>query len=96
MGGVPGACHLALHPPPLLERVGVACGQLLAVVFQQPERALPLGDAVIAHALGLELPLDPAQHAEPGDAVDLAGPRPVSEAVQRVQRGVAGGEALGG
>jgi hypothetical protein len=29
------------------------------------------------------------------DAIDLAGARPVGEPVQRVQRGVAGGENLG-
>ena len=41
-------------------------------------------------AIGVELPLDPAHHAESGDAVDVTGPRAVRQAIQRVQRRVAG------
>ncbi len=82
--------HLALHLPPLAQRVAVALGQLLAVVAEQLEIAFAGGEAVITDTLEVELPLDPPHDPHPGYAVDLAGARPVGEAIQRVQGGVSG------
>ena len=76
--------------------IEVEPGEIVAAVAQEVEAPLALGETGVVDALGRELLLDPGHHAALRHAVHVAGPRPVGEAVQRVDGGVARGKNLGG
>src|SRR5207247_10977573 len=69
--------------------------ELVRVVLENGELALPLGERSVVDLVGGQLPVDPLHHARRRDAVHLAWSGAVGETDQRVQRGVTGGQLSG-
>ncbi len=82
--------QLALAPLPL--RCGVQGGEVAAVVPEDVEPTLSLGQTVVVDPIGRQLAVDPAHHPLRSHAWYVAGSRPVRQAVQGVERGVLRGE----
>ena len=81
---------LAVAPFPL--RLGVHRRKVAAVIVEEGELALPLGEHVVVDPVGRELPVDPVHHTSGGHARHLAGSRSVRQAVQGLEGGVLRGE----
>ena len=77
---------------PLALRLRVHRGEVAAVVLEDLELALPLGETVVVDLFGRELAVDPAHHPIGSHAPHIAGSRSVREAVQGVERRVLGSE----
>src|SRR6266487_864096 len=89
--------QFALAPLPL--RCGVHGGEVAAVVLEDVEPTLSLGQAVVVDPIGRQLVVDPAHHPLRSHAWYVAGSRPVRQAVQGVERRVLrreGGSRQGG
>ncbi len=76
----------SLHALALAGRVAIAAGEIGPIVIEDLEFPLPRGEPWIGHMVGVELALDPAHHADPGDAVGFTRARAVREAIQRMER----------
>ena len=85
------ACSLTFLLPftPLLKAGDEYAGEVAPVKTKDIEPALALTECAIVDRLGVELSVQPAHDSRPDDAVDLAGTRPVSQPVERVQSRVA-------
>ena len=78
-----------LHPLPFLHRVAVTLRELGAIVIENRESFLALGEHRVGNPFGIELPLNPAHHAGARHAVDFAGSSAVGEPVEHMERRIA-------
>src|SRR5437870_8380107 len=78
--------------PPLPLRCGVAGGEGAAIVPEDTEPTLSLGQTVVVDPIGRELAVNPAHHPLRSHAWYVAGSGPVRQAVQGVERRVLRGE----
>ena len=89
---IAGCGGLTLQTLALTGRVAISAGKVTAVVTEDLELALALGEVRVGHVIGIELPLDPFHHAEPRDAIGFAGTRAVRQPIQRMERRIARGQ----
>src|SRR5213594_3640286 len=82
--------QLALAALPL--RCGVQGGEVAAVVREDVEPTLSLGQTIVVDPIGRQLAVDPAHHPLRSHAWYVAGSRPVRQAVQGVERRVLRGK----
>src|SRR5204863_8464732 len=80
----------------LADCVAIAAVEIGTIVVEDLEFPLPRGEPWIGHMVGIELALDPAHHADPGDAVGFTWARAVREAIQRMEGGITRGQARAG
>ena len=73
-------------------RLEVPLREVAAIVVENLEPVLASGERAVVDPFGVELLIDPPHHAQRGDAVRLAGSRPVRETVEGVQGRVVGCE----
>src|SRR6266853_4167147 len=92
VGAIRAVPRRQLALPPLALRLGVQSGQVAAVVLEDVEPTLSLGQTVVVDLVGSELVVDPAHHALRRHAWYVAGSGPVREAVQGVERRVLRGQ----
>src|SRR3989441_8207767 len=93
---IAGCGGLTLQTLSLTGRVAISAGKVTAVVTEDLELALALGEVRVGHVIRMELPLDPFHHAEPRDAIGFAGTRAVRQPIQRMERRIARRQARAG
>src|SRR5213595_3330167 len=99
VGAIRGLPRRQLALPPLPLRCGVHGGEVAAVVPEDVEPTLSLGQTVVVDPIGRELAVNPAHHPLRSHAWYVAGSGPVRQAVQGVERRVlrgGGGSRHGG
>ena len=77
---------LALQTLALAGRVPVATGEIGAIVIEDLELPLALGEPRVGDVIGIELALDPLHDADVRDAVGFAGTGAVRQSIQRMER----------
>src|SRR5438045_897819 len=69
--------RLTLQALPLANRVPISIRQITAIIVEDLERPLALGEMLVGDMIDIDLPVNPAHDAEPGHAIGLARTRPV-------------------
>ena len=83
---IAGCGGLALQTLTLTGRIAIPAGKIGAIVIEDLELPLALRDVIVRDVIGIQLALDPPDHAEARDAVRFAGTSAVRQSIQRVKR----------